>query len=745
MIDQWIKKDLQPVWDRHTVAVLCDPSGEAEFLLNALSAAATIHRPTDALSELKIKYEIEKARPDSTKVLIYSRESREGLRFLREYCETCGCLEIPGVSGYVKEKVHGSLNLHLNLPDSELLTAARVSVGKGRDYWLDICHKGAGEIFDLSKELLPFLHAPEDFERHQYDAQIRETFYRKVSDLIQQPYLAKPPKTLAKEVVTSLFQGLLSGKPSPVLAQVYANWLDSVNYRESFEEYLGGFQLPADIDLGKVGIHHPFRQIDEAWLTRLAKDLEQPDTKSAFLARIRERAKSPQARALGIVFWEDILTLVEFDPQNISYLSSLDECVSFYTEHFAPVDTAIRRLYATFLDRRDLLEPWQRLYRDHVAIMLEQWFRYFPNYQSNQTGLLQRIMDENPGRTAIIVGDGVAYEIAIQVAQKVGTRYPLKRNVVLADLPSETENNMSRIYIDSGLTEKIQANREKYLRERNPDTAIDFMRLDDVGEDILPGQYLIAAYKEIDDMGEKLQQKALKHFNAVIDFLAGKIRQLLSHGYRRVYLVADHGFVLTGILSESDKIIGNAPNTSHTAERYIESNERLKGMAEMVEEERPDRQQRYLYFAKNLNPFKTPGVYGFAHGGATPQEVVTPFFCWEPQSNAVSGLPVSIGNKDILQSITGDLFGLKIIASANPSEEDLFSQARRVCLVFFAEGRQVNKSDVFEVSATAPAHKEFSFDGHPRLEVQLLDIETKEVLDTASIQQKQTRDLGGLL
>ncbi len=49
-------------------------------------------------------------------------------------------------------------------------------------------------------------------------------------------------------------------------------------------------------------------------------------------------------------------------------------------------------------------------------------------------------------------------------------------------------------------------------------------------------------------------QKALKYFPETIDFFAEKIPLLLSSGYSKVYLVSDHGFVLTGLLSEADKI-----------------------------------------------------------------------------------------------------------------------------------------------------------------------------------------------
>ncbi|MFM7580447.1 MAG: hypothetical protein ACKO5Q_26385, partial [Microcystaceae cyanobacterium] len=102
-----------------------------------------------------------------------------------------------------------------------------------------------------------------------------------------------------------------------------------------------------------------------------------------------------------------------FDPKNIAYLSSLAECVEFYTKHFYPLDTAIRHLYTSFLHRQDLLEPWQALYRDHLAIFLDRWFSYWPHYQETQTGILQKLIEQNPDtKIAVIVGDGVTYEMA---------------------------------------------------------------------------------------------------------------------------------------------------------------------------------------------------------------------------------------------------------------------------------------------------------------------------------------------
>ena len=83
----------------------------------------------------------------------------------------------------------------------------------------------------------------------------------------------------------------------------------------------------------------------------------------------------------------------------------------------------------------------------------------------------------------------------------------LKRDAILADIPSETENNMSRIFMDNGVTEAIQSNRQKYLAGQNPDIVIDFIRLDEANEEARPGQFLMCTYKDIDDMEKSFSKR----------------------------------------------------------------------------------------------------------------------------------------------------------------------------------------------------------------------------------------------
>ena len=144
-----------------------------------------------------------------------------------------------------------------------------------------------------------------------------------------------------------------------------------------------------------------------------------------------------------------------------------------------------------------------------------------------------------------------------------------------------------------------------------------------------------------------------------------------------------------------------------------------------------------------MSPFKTVGAYGFSHGGLSPQELITPFFCWENDSADTNSLSANIVNKSDLQSVTGALYNIKI--KAGVSDESLFSQERKVYLLFFSNGKQISKSDIITLTSGSEINKEYAFDAHDEIEVQLLDTTSKEQLDKALIKKDNSRDLGGLL
>ncbi len=741
MFDQWIKQDLDKIYDQHQVAVLIDESRQSQFILSQFKELQ-IYEAHNEVDELHVKYLIESEQPLPHKVLVYTQSPKSNLKFIREYCETQGHVEIKYLQNYLKDKVHQTLNLNINLSAEELIAAAKVSVGKDRTYWMDLSHKGSSEIFDLEKELLPFLHAPTQFET-KYDAQVRETFYRKLSEHLKQDYLKKPVKTLANEVVKVLFESFIQNDVDPLLMSVYKTWLDSRSYKTSFDAYLKQYSLPHVENIWQVSSAHPFREIDVRWFKEIGQNIRDTIQRAHYLARINERIQNKQAQNLEITFWKDVKVLLEFDPKDIAYLDSLDQCISFYTRHFYQLDNAIRNLYTEFLNDSEIIEPFQSLYKSYVDVFLDKWFKYLGDYKQNQTGILQRIIDENDCKTAIIVGDGVAYEIAQNIVHLVDKDYKVNNNVILADWPSETENNMSQIYKANGEVEKVHQKREQYLSAQNPDKNIGFVYLDQLSENTEPYQYMICTYKDIDDMGEKLQQKFLKYLPESEAFFAKQIEFLLENGYRKVYLLTDHGFVLTGILNESEKIAVDFTGKTTKSERYIRTVDKQEfNTKELVEYPQGYGEYQYLYFSKTLHPFKTPGVYGFSHGGLAPQELITPFICWENTAPDHNSISVAFTNKGDLQNVTGELYTLKVEAKA--AKQDIFSENRKVYLVFMSDGQQISASDILTLKDKDTLSKDYAFDGRSIIDVQLLDAQTKELLDRVQVKKNSDRDLGGL-
>jgi len=331
-----------------------------------------------------------------------------------------------------------------------------------------------------------------------------------------------------------------------------------------------------------------------------------------------------------------------------------------------------------------------------VNELLEKWFSHFGDYQQNQQGLLQRIIDNRQGSIAIIVGDGVTFEIADEIKQRIGKDLKTTADHFLADLPSVTDNNMSRLYRSDGSWVAEKAERERYLNAEFPSLSIAFFDLEDVNHSLSGHDVVICSYKDIDDMGEKLQQKALKFLDTVVETVSSKIKELEKIGFPTIHLVTDHGFVLTGLISDSDKIEVKPTGSNLKTERFIACKERqVPVSAHLLEVKTSYKEFGYLYFAKNLRSFKTPGKYGYAHGGASLQELVVPHFTFT-SPHVVKNLDVVIADKGALKDVVGENFVIKV--KAGPGDGGVFTTQRKCLLLLYSNGKEIRASDVISLA-----------------------------------------------
>lgn len=745
MTEQWLIQDIKKLMQHRNRVVLLDPTGQCSFVLTILEQNQFSILQTDSSiseqwkqeqEELLLRHEAETTYKDKP-LIFYVTRPQEKLSFLFDYCFTHGCLDLSHPQDWLKRKIFTSTALQVHLDNPLLLTAAKLGVGKDLDWWKKILLEIEG-IINLDLELLPFVHDPEEYLSSK-DSDVKLLFGEKIHELLGQQYISKPPETLANEVVRHMLDGLANNEISETLLQLYYKWADSATYRPSLEKYIRNYKLNGTSNPWSAHPDHCFQKLDLLALKQITENCRDKSFVSDKLQKLRKRMLSTKAKLFVPYWWQDIRILFETNSNALSDCANLNTFIEYYTGTFSKVDRAIRNLYVTFLSDDGIIRPLQEYYEGLNHLVLQTWFDFINEYKSDQQGYLPKLISSAKSKIAIIVGDGVRYEIADFVASELQKLYKVDKQIMLADMPSETEHNMSALYVGNNEVLPVQKDRETKLAQLTG-KQIDYMPLEHLNYGI-NADYLVLTYKDIDSTGEKLQHAAIKLFSEFETVLIDKISLLLNMGYHDVYLITDHGFVLTGLLDEADKIEPNATGKKEVHERFIRTIDK-QANTEWLSFAKPYAEYKYVYAAKNHRPFKSKGVYGFSHGGFTPQEIIIPKFRFSKIKAQTSQLEVFISNKTDLNEVSGEYFVIKMEAAK--SAYDLFGSQRKVHLKLYAGSKEYQSSDIVSIDSGQKTEKQFSFNKNTQVQAVLLDAETQEQLDTVIIKKSNLRDLGGL-
>lgn len=740
MLDRWFIEDIQKGLETARRFVIIDPEQKCGFLLKHLKKKklATILNAHTEIDELKVKYEIEKDY-NGQKAIIYTTTPLDDLVWIREYCETGGRLIITYLHRYISEKVDQNLRTELQQTDpDEIIGIGKTSIGRDNKFWKLVIE--TGEIFSI-EEILGFLKSPEN-KFNSWDKEAQNLFIDFLSQNTEFSLANKPPKTVADELTKALFDNLISEGDNTFFNDLYRNWVDSKTYEASLKRYVKSYKLPSELNIWNVPSNHPFKEVDLKWIKELSENTDDKKWIQSKLPKINERSKEAVLSIMNVGWWEDNHTLFDFDISSVARIQSIDDAIDYYRSTFHKVDNAVRHLYTAFLAQKKILKPIQEYYQQLAMQFLDKWFTYFIiQYKENQTGLLKNIVEKNDTLLAIIVGDAISFEVSQEIAQKLGSDYNIDSNVICGNYPSETENCMSRLFSATG---EILSDRNKRQEALQKETgqSIEFLELDDLSVAHTPNDYTVFYSADVDELSEKQNQGALKYYGDFIDNIGDKIDTLFGCGYRTVFLVSDHGFVLTGILDEADKVEIEARGGKKAERYYLAKDKAAKISNNILEIKEPYGESDYQYYSKSMNPFRTRGAYGFSHGGITPQELLIPFLKIEKSLGQYNQLDISIANKTDLKDNVGDIYELKI--QAGESTGDMFSNQRKIILVFVKEKKEFNRSSIITINAGDEKLKEFTFGEHDEFNILVIDAQTMVTLDSCKINRQIARDLGSL-
>lgn len=733
MIDKWFDNDIEAALAVQGRAVVTDAKGEGKFLLDFLPAdVVLLSVDSSDMAEIKAKYEAE-TRHAADKVVFYTHRPKKDLTFLLEYAETTRCIVLDDMEAYIKQHLFEAIQINTDLPKNELLIAAKLSKGKDLNWWKGIV-MGVNKPMDTDQLLLDLLASPVPTAQDM-DKDVWRLFSTEVFGMIGKPYTEQPAKVLAQTVMDAIFDGLISRQISPELLSIYNRCVSSHAMDEVMADYIARYDKLDGVNPLEVHVDHPFVALDNALFKRLSEAIENGEFLGEYIQFIDARTKSKYAASYKAGWLGDVKTLVEFKNGELYKIASLSDFAIYYRDTFAKLDTAVRHLYAAWLHEEKVLRPFQYLYEQAEKELLDKWFSLTADYQPTQQGLLKEKLEEN-GRIAILVCDGLRLEMAETIYQH--SKSKSKNDYAFAMLPSVTENGMSALFGCDGV-ETVAQNRYTHLKKMMPD--VEVIEADKLNSGVT-ARHLVLLFGDVDQVGEKKQLAGLKDINHYEEEIAEKIETLLGMGYNKVYVTADHGFVITGILDEADKVPVPKGDILRLEERFCLANGVLTSSTNLKLIPRQDdfMGSEYQYYAQSDKPFRTKGEYGYAHGGFTPQECIIPVYEFGKDAS-VEALRVAIDNKDELKGVGGKYFKLKLKAEAS---SDVFKQERRIEIHLYEGGKEKSSQIVTIKQGQLLDNNEFEMPASGRLKVVLVDAGTKQQIDFCEVKSSSSRDLDDL-
>lgn len=514
-------------------------------------------------------------------------------------------------------------------------------------------------------------------------------------------------------------------------------------------------------------------------LQRLAKEThtELPGIATDLQDTVRSRAESFWS-AEEIVDWSVPLAAVEV----LSSISnadtgdapsySPDELADRYVEEegWWNVDAAYRRFIEA---TRDSTYPYPHeadvkgRVTDHYMSFLQTVNRPLADGLSDDPALatpLTEFADEfiaPEDGTAVIICDGLRYELAEEVRRTLGKRADFDQSLsaVSAALPSITEVGMAAhlpgqlgLDIEGEMLNVTVADEEIGKKSDRDDrfevAGYEVVDLDDIGqkslEDLKQGDPvpLVAYSGTIDKLGEGLDDdSAFSQVAGHVDDIERAVQRLKQAGYTKFVVTSDHGFLYTDRLSDDLKV--DSPDLASIVKRrfaaadadapLIASDEFVELDADALSEIGIDAPDLTLLFPRSVACFKAPGGnMRYFHGGISLQELLVP--CLTVTTEEIDEAAAITYDVGIPDPITNSIVSIEVEAK---SEQVSFDRTPTLEIRASIDGESVAEPAEAEIAPGQNSErvrlKQGAISGESEIQFELIDLETRETVERRSV------------
>lgn len=408
-------------------------------------------------------------------------------------------------------------------------------------------------------------------------------------------------------------------------------------------------------------------------------------------------------------------------------LKQYDTRIPLYVQYASSlhlIDQAYRQFIVGYmqLDHREQL--------DELAEKLTNWYenKYLSkiaeetNYTLEQAELgklpkqagfykdyIEPIMQKESTRVFVVISDALRYEAGAELCKRLDARANGSASIspLVANMPTYTQLGMASLLPHKQLTIASNGtvladgeptngltNRIKILQKFEQE-AIAF-RYDDIvswsrtmADEQLKGKRLVYVYHDVIDAAGDSVKSERETYAAVERAMTdlSKLVDLLSRWQtKRIFITADHGFLYQNSKVENAEKIASVEGEKVDGNRRFMIGENLVigDGAIAVPESFTTLQGAEKAIAKGINRFVGGGGLQFVHGGATPQEVITPLIDYRRTSQAT---PVDISVAMPSRIIKNFRIEVPLYQEQSISSEFM---AHKVRFAFYLDGERIS-------------------------------------------------------